>query len=131
MPQYRLFRLQDRIKKDVSDILLADIRDPRIGFVTITRVSLTPDMRYAKVMFSLLGEETSVSRTLEGLASATGTIRTLLGKRLGIKRVPELRFVHDRGIEHSLKMQEILDDIDFDAEDSEISETPGEENSLE
>lgn len=127
MSQYRLYRLQDRIKKDISDILHTDIRDPRIGFITITRVSLTRDMRFARIMFSLFDEDSSVSRTLTGLESATGAIRSLLGKRLGIRRVPELRFIHDRGVEHSIKMQELLDNMDS-AETGEGRKSSGEEN---
>jgi ribosome-binding factor A len=121
MISHRLNRLQDRIKKDVSDIIQAKLRDPRIGFVTVTRVTITSDYRLAKIFVSHMDDMLSPGNTIEGLKSASGMIRTLLGKELGIRRVPELRFILDDGIKHSLKMQKIFDYLETekqpDAED--------------
>ena len=96
-------------------IIRRDLKDPRIGFVSITRVRMSPDLRMARVKVSVLGDESSQRRTMEGLRSATGLIRHELGKRLeNLRFSPQLRFELDPSIEYSVhisqKLRELLPD---------------------
>jgi ribosome-binding factor A len=96
------------LKREISRILVGELKDPRIGAVTVTRVSAAPDLTFARVYVQLLGAEDERAATLEGLEAAKAFIRTGLGQRLRIKRVPELRFERDRSLEHAIRIEELL-----------------------
>jgi ribosome-binding factor A len=85
-----------------------EIKDPRIGFVTFTRVELSEDLRHAKVFVSSIGAEAEKARALQGLASATGFIRRHLGRALHLRYTPELSFLLDDSLEHGAKIAQIL-----------------------
>lgn len=102
-------RVQVELKKEISRILQEDLNDPRIGFVTVTRVDLTRDLRYAKVYFSILGDEKEQSSSIEGIESAVGYIRKLIAERLGLRYVPELSFRVDKSIEYSIDLEKIYE----------------------
>jgi len=104
-------KLTEAIKKEVSCILHDEIEDPRLGFVTITKVELTPNYRYAKVFFSVLGQEQDYKKTKEALDSALGFIRRLIAQRIRLRFAPEISFKQDKSSEYSFRIQEILEEI--------------------
>ena len=88
----RADRVQRQLKKEISRILQEELKDPRIGFVTVTRIELTGDLRHAKVYFSILGDEENQKSGEEGIQRAAGYIRKLIGQRIPLRYVPELSF---------------------------------------
>ncbi len=112
MEYKRTDRVGDLIKKEVASMLLhGDIKDPRIGLVTITHVRLSPDFRNATVYFSIIGTEKEKAKSLNGLNSATGFIRRRLAKSLKLKRIPTVTFEFDDSIEYSSHIAEVLRDV--------------------
>ncbi len=103
------------ILEEVSNILLREIQDPRIGFVTITYVKVSDDLRYAKVFVSVMGEDEEKKNSLEGLQSASGFMRKKLGARLQLRCVPELVFKLDDSMEESSKILTILSKLNIDS----------------
>lgn len=105
----RLERVSETIKEEISLMLETEqVKDPRIGFVTITRCTVSPDLSQAKVYFSLIGGPKKREQTLAGLNSAKGFLRTELGKRLHLKKVPEISFVFDESVQASARIARIL-----------------------
>ncbi len=108
----RTERLNDQIRMEISDILRAKVKDPRIGFVTVTSVDISPDLRQAKVYVTVLQMAASVeNKDLEGLKKAAPFIRGELGRRLHIRRIPELTFHLDQTIEEAERVLKLLDEI--------------------
>lgn len=102
----RGLRVADQIQRDLSEIIAFELKDPRVGMVTITEVQVTPDYAHAKVFFTTLADDpAAIQSTVNGLLKAAGFLRIQLGRRLTIHTLPELHFVHDtstvRGIEIS------------------------------
>jgi len=104
-------RVAEAIKKEVSIIIHDELKDPRLGFVTITSVELSQDLRYAKILFSVLGEEEDYRKTQKALDSALGFIRRLIAARVNLRFAPEIIFREDRSTEYSVKIQKVLDEI--------------------
>jgi ribosome-binding factor A len=104
-------RVAQAIKKEVSIILHDELKDQRLGFITITRVELTQDLRNAKIFFSVLGKDEDYKKTREALNSASGFIRRLIAQRINLRIVPEIIFKEDRSIEYSIRIQELLQEI--------------------
>jgi len=104
-------RLGELLKKEISDLVLREIKDPRIGFVSITSVTLTADLRHAKVLVSVLGSEQERRASLAGLRSATGFIRRELSQRLRLKFVPEIRIVYDNSIEEGSRIISLIESV--------------------
>ena len=109
VPGRRQVRLQDQIHTEVAEMIALELKDPRIGFATVTRVELTPDLRSAHIWVSVLGEKEAQEGTLEGLLSATGYLRHELSHRLRLRRVPELTFVLDHSTEDVHRVESLLD----------------------
>lgn len=107
----RLEKVARLIKKEVSEIIHRELKDPRIGFVTITKVEITRDLHRAKVYFSILGNNEDTRKTLEGLKSACNYIRRLIGRRLKLRYTPEILFCHDKSIEYSVYIDETIERI--------------------
>jgi ribosome-binding factor A len=107
----RLARLNEQMKREISGILHARVRDPRIGSPRITAVEVTPDLWVAKVFIYSSGDAESRTRTLEGLEAAAPFIRKALGDVLRIRRIPELRFVEDRTLDHAMRIERILQEV--------------------
>jgi ribosome-binding factor A len=101
-------RLADQIRSEVAQMLVRELKDPRIGFTTVTRVELSPDRQHARVLISVLGEAEAQQKTLEGLTSASGYIRHEISRRLRLRRALEIVFVLDWGAEASEKIEELL-----------------------
>jgi len=104
-------RLAQELRKEISGIIQNEVNDPRLGFVTITKVEITQDLRYAKVFFSVLGEDKEYKKTSAALDSAMGFIRSLIAERVKLRFAPEIVFKEDRSSEYSIKIQKLLDEI--------------------
>jgi len=104
-------KVGDAIQKEVSDILQNELNDPRLGFVTITGVEVTADLRYAKVFYSVLGKEEDYKKSKKALDSALGFIRRLVAERIQLRFAPEIIFREDKSSEYSCRIQEVLDKI--------------------
>ena len=108
----RLSRVGETIRAEISEMLLRDLKDPRIGLVTITEVVMSPDLRHAKVYFSRIGTHSESEESLAGLTKASGYIRRELGRRLKLKFAPELRFLHDDSLETGARISDLLREIE-------------------
>lgn len=104
-------RVAEAIKKEASLIIHDELNDPRLGFVTVTKVEVTEDLRYAKIFFSVLGKDQDYKKTQEALDSALGFIRRLIAQRINLRLAPEIIFKEDRSIEYSIKIEEVLNEI--------------------
>jgi ribosome-binding factor A len=109
VPGRRQARLQDQIRMEVAEMIELELKDPRIGFVTVTRVDLRPDFKSAHVWVSVAGEKEAQEGTLEGLRSATGYLRHELSLRLRLRRTPELVFLLDHTAEDMHRIESLLD----------------------
>ncbi|MBU3934206.1 MAG: 30S ribosome-binding factor RbfA [Candidatus Omnitrophica bacterium] len=107
----RVQRVAEGIKQEIGKIIHGELKDPRIGFVTITKVDLSPDLRYASVYFSLLGTKKELRDTQVGLARSAGFIRKLLGRRMKLRYTPQVAFRLDEGVEYSIRISEVLEKI--------------------
>lgn len=111
MGQLRIDKLQELIKQEVSNMILRDLKDPRIGFATVTRVEVSGDIRHARIFVSVMGNDQQKVQTLEGLKSSLGFIRSELGKRIRLRYTPEITLHLDTSLDHSVKIQELLDKV--------------------
>ena len=102
------------IQEEISRMLLREIKDPRIGFVTITRVKVSKDLRFVKVYFSVLGDQAAREDSLRGLNSAVGFMRRELGRRLRLRYVPDIVFSFDHSLEHMSRLAELIQEIHED-----------------
>lgn len=114
----RADRVKELLQEEVADIIRQEVKDPRIGFVTVTRVELSDNLRNASIFISPMGSEKEQKRTYEGICSAAPFVRSRLGKRMRIKFLPELNFNWDHSHERSDKINRILHVIE-DIEDKE------------
>lgn len=110
----RVKRLQEEIKKEASYIIQHRVKDPRLGFVSITGVELSRDYAYCKIFISVLGDEAAQEQTMEGLAKATGFIRSELAKKIRFRTVPQLSFHYDPSLEYGSKINAILKELNLD-----------------
>ena len=101
MTRLRPERVQEALRQEISKVALEEIKDPRVGFLTITKVELTKDLRYAKVYFSVLGGAKEKALALKGLNSAKGYIKGVVADRIKLRLVPEISFRIDESIEHT------------------------------
>lgn len=111
MTKPRAQRVQAALKEEVSRIIHDDLKDPRIGFVTVTKVDLTADLRSAKIYYSVLGNEKNKKDTRTGLRQAKGYIRKLIGDRLKLRYTPEIAFYLDDSHEYAQRIEDIIDKI--------------------
>jgi ribosome-binding factor A len=110
-------QVAETVRQLVAEALLTQLRDPRIGFVTVTAVEVTNDLSYATVRVSVMGDDEAKARALEGLESAAGFLRGRLSKVLSSRIVPEIRFELDRGLEHAQRIESILSELRREAAD--------------
>jgi len=116
-------RVEEAIKKEVSTIIHDELKDPRIGFVTIIRVELSEDLRNARIFYSVLGNDESRRKTKLALDSALGFVRSLVAQRINMRFATELMFQEDHSSEYSVKIEEILSKIKDLPSKSETKET--------
>lgn len=111
MNSLRQQRVAEFLRDEISDIIRREMRDPRLGFVSITRVEVSPDLRYAKVFASVYGSEEEQAATIDALNGATGFIRRLLKPRMRIRHIPELTFRLDRSMEYAEQVTRTLNEL--------------------
>ncbi|HXK66671.1 MAG TPA: 30S ribosome-binding factor RbfA [Spirochaetota bacterium] len=109
---FRKQKLETQIKKLVGTLIVTEIKDPRIGFVTVTNVELSKDYAYADVYVSVLGDENNKKKSMAGLQSARGFIQYRVGKALSIRTIPEIRFHLDTSIEEGVDMVNLLEKLE-------------------
>ena len=131
----RLARLNEQLKREISGLIRTQVRDPRVGLVTITGVEVAADLGSAKVYVREVGGSEQLATTLEGLEAAAPFLRTSLGRVLHVRRIPELRFREDRSYESAMRIEEMLlnvlpEDAPDDA-DAEADDLPGPEDKVE
>jgi ribosome-binding factor A len=112
----RTRQVGELLREELTDIIRRDVKDPRIGFMSITQVEVPTDLRSARVFVSVLGSEEERSATLTALRSAAGYIRRQLKPRLRMRQIPELDFRDDRSMEHAQQIAETLRQLDQDRE---------------
>jgi ribosome-binding factor A len=109
-----------RVNESIKEVLgatLPDLKDPRIGFVTVTGVETSPDLRHAVVFVSVLGSERKRERSLQGLTAAHGMLQARLARELRMKRTPQLRFEYDPTVERGVRMSKLIDELAPDDDD--------------
>jgi ribosome-binding factor A len=106
----RMRRVDGAMKKVISEAI-PTLKDPRIGFVTVTSVETSRDLDHAKVWLSVFGSEKQRERTLEALASAAGVLQATVNRELKLRRTPHLEFVHDRAVEQGVRMTQLIDEL--------------------
>lgn len=111
MTEHRVERLQEFIKEELSEILQRELKDPRVGFVSITAVKVSNDKSHVKIYVSVLGDEQKKRESMAGLESAKGFIRSEIGKRLQIRHTPEIQFFSDSSLEEGARIISLLNQI--------------------
>lgn len=107
----RVEKVNKALRHEISNIIQNELKDPRLGFITITQVEISQDLRYAKVSFSVLGDKSEIDKVEKGLSSAAGFIRKLIGERIRMRYTPELSFRLDNSAEYSVRIYEQLERI--------------------
>lgn len=108
----RTIKVGEEMKKEISNIIQNELKDPRIkGIISVTKVDVTKDMRYAKVYISIYNQDDSKQEVLEGIKSSAGFIRKEVGKRIKVHYTPELIFELDNSIEYGMKINDILNNL--------------------
>lgn len=106
----RGLRVADQIQRELADLIAREVKDPRIGMITLTGVDITPDYAHATVWFTVLpSDEATKSATLTGLRAAAGFLRGQIGRRIRIHTTPELRFAHDTSVERGINLSQLID----------------------
>jgi ribosome-binding factor A len=108
----RLDRVNQLIKEEISTLLQRELKDPRLGFVTVTEVETSKDLRTAKVFVSVLGDEKQWTSSMAALASARGFVRNWLRQHLDLRVTPEVDFRADRSMEHAARIQSLLKNVE-------------------
>jgi ribosome-binding factor A len=121
-------RVGEQIREAIAELLTSTVRDPAIGFVTITRVKVTPDLQLARVNYTIMGDEKARRETERGLKRAIPLFRRRLAERLRLKRVPELQFFFDESIERQERIEQILQDLEQERRARAPAAEPGEPN---
>jgi len=129
---YRMRRVNEALKEIIGNALTQGLKDPRIGFVTLTGVDTSPDLAHAKVFVSVYGKKAEKEATLEGLRAARSYLQRLIADELALKRTPNLEFVYDETIDQGMRIHALLrssgvDALGPDFDESETSAPPGED----
>jgi len=120
MAQARIRRVDEAVRAVLGDAIAKDLQDPRVGFVTVTRVKTSPDLRHARVFVSVLGDDQARADSLEGLRSAHGYLQSRVAAELRLKHTPSLKFEYDNSVDQGMRITELLsalvpeEDIDDD-----------------
>lgn len=111
MAKHRASRLGETLKEEISQMIREELKDPRIGFVTVTSVEVAEDLGHAKVFVSVLGDSQQSKESLEALNRAAGFIRNEIGRRIRLRYTPEITFKYDSSIEHGAHIAELLREV--------------------
>jgi ribosome-binding factor A len=104
-------RVGEQIRIELSELIARNVHDPGVGFVTLTRVAVTPDLQQARVYYTSLGDEQAQQETAKALKRATPFLRRHIGSRIRLRRVPELTFFYDESIARGDRIEQILQDL--------------------
>lgn len=113
----RVNRVAEQMKKELGEIILQKVKDPRIGFITVTDVEVTGDLQNATVFISVLGSDAEKEATLKGLNKAKGFIRTEVGRRIRLRITPEIDFAFDESIAYGNRIQTLLTQVNRETEE--------------
>jgi ribosome-binding factor A len=107
----RMRRVDEAVRAVLSDAIAKDLQDPRVGFVTVTAVKTSPDLRHARVYVSVLGDEQARAETLDGLRSAHGFLQARVASELTLKHTPMLTFQYDESVDRGMRITQLINDI--------------------
>jgi ribosome-binding factor A len=126
MPQgYRPDRVADQIRAEISVMLAREVHDPGIGFITVTRVEMSPDLLLARVYYTTIGSDSERRATVKALQRAIPFLKYQIGKRLRLRRVPVLEFFFDKSVEHQARVEQLIQEIhEADAERADTNHDP-------
>ncbi len=126
MPQgFRADRVADQIRAEISQMLAREVHDPGIGFITITRVQVSPDLQLARVYYTTIGTESQRKATAQALRRAMPFLHYQIGKRMRLRRVPVLEFFFDKSVEHQARVEQLIQEIhEADAERAATNHDP-------
>jgi ribosome-binding factor A len=110
-------RVGDQVRQELAELIAREVHDPGIGFLTITRVKLTPDLQQARVFYTTIGDDRQRAETAKALRRASTFLRRQIGRRLRLKHVPELQFFYDESIERQDRIERIIQDIHTEREE--------------
>lgn len=127
MPSKRIARLNEQLKREIAELVRTEVRDPRVGLVSITGVQTSADLGVARVFVRILGDDAERAENMEGLEAAAPFLRRALGQLLHLRKIPELRFQEDRSLERAQRIEEILAQVLPDEEEEGGSDPEGEE----
>lgn len=120
--KYRKDRLEELIKRIVSEIIMRELKDPRLGFITVTGVELSRDYSEAKIGVSVLGSPTDVRKSMEGIRSSSGYVQKLLGRELKIRIIPRVHFFLDKSVEEGVEMVHRIENLPGVKSSSDVPE---------
>ena len=102
-------RIADQVQRELSDIIRLELKDPRVGMITITDVDVSPDNKNARVYFTVLGDKSRIEDAASGLQHAAGFLRSCLAQRMKVRSVPQLQFRHDASVERGMRLSQLID----------------------
>jgi ribosome-binding factor A len=102
-------RIADQVQRELADIIRLELKDPRVGMITITDVDVSPDNKNARVYFTVLGDQSRIDDATTGLQRAAGFLRTCLAQRMKLRAIPQLRFSHDASVERGMRISSLID----------------------
>ena len=114
----RIDKINQAVKEEVGNIIQKEVKDPRLEFVTITQAEVSRDLQHAKVYFTVLGNTDKIKEVQDGLDSARGFIRRLVGQRVRMRYTPEIRFIFDQSVEYGMHIEETLERIKSELKNS-------------
>ena len=118
MKAQRMSRIDHEIQRALAELIATELKDPRLGFVTVVRVEITQDLKFAKVFVSIIGDRHVARQTMDALKSASRFLRGELGRAVALRHTPELTFVEDRTTERAIALSRTLAEVSGDADDS-------------
>lgn len=115
----RMIRINDEIKKEVSEILRSDLKDPRISsLISVLKAETTTDLKYCKIYVSILGGDEQIKTTMNVLKGAKGYVRSLLAERINLRLTPEITFIYDDSLVYGMHISKILNDLNLSKEEN-------------
>jgi ribosome-binding factor A len=107
----RTLRIAEQIQRDLAELIRLEVKDPRVGMVTLTEVDVSPDYANAKVFFTVMGDRAAIADAATGLNHAAGFLRRELAHRLNLRTIPRLQFVHDESVERGVRLSQLIDSV--------------------
>lgn len=102
-------RIAEQVQRELSDIIRLELKDPRVGMITLTDVEVSPDQSYARIFFTLLGDQPRIADATAGLQHAAGFLRSQLARRMKLRTVPHLQFKYDESVERGMRLSQLID----------------------